>query len=199
MKSLRLWLLLAVLPVVAGCLGIYSEQPLGEEVAVLKPEEWNGTWVGETGQLSQVIVIDSENGMLGGGNVVFETQGERAGQFLCDPPGTPDKPLQLRRWGDWYFFTESDSFPYWYLLVSRRRKDAWMLYSFDEKHVADLVTEGALPGRVENGEVTLGAMTSEHYKILLDEKRPSVYWQQETILLRLPATLDPCKKAGQAE
>jgi hypothetical protein len=89
MKWLGRGLALALLPLITGCLpGIYSEQPLGERVAVLDPQEWNGVWLGNQGQLSGVLVTEPDKGMLVGDTA-----------DPCDPASGGGLPVQLRQSG----------------------------------------------------------------------------------------------------
>ena len=63
MRSLRPWLLIAILPWLAGCPTIYSDQPLGDEVAVLDPAAIDGFWLAGD-YLFGVRVVDAQKGRL---------------------------------------------------------------------------------------------------------------------------------------
>jgi len=58
-----LWPLLALIPSLAGCPpAILSEQPLGDEIAVLNPEKVDGIWLAPDDDLIGIHVVDGKNG-----------------------------------------------------------------------------------------------------------------------------------------
>jgi hypothetical protein len=171
---------------------ILSKQPLGE-VAVLKPEEWNGVWIYEGAELYRLAVIDADKGVLGG-------------RDACDP-SSPYKQLNLRQSGSWY--TEStpglrggpESIVGLYEITHLSFRDGHALFSYevDAKRIRALVEQGALPGRIENNNVILGTLTPQHYRVLLPENKdskeaPPVLWRSVRFSMKLPEELDPCKK-----
>ena len=194
MGRIRARLAVALLPWLMGCAVIYSEQPLGEQVAVFKPEEWDGIWVASNGSFDRIRVTDAENGML--------AWGFRDG--LCDTvPGT--KPDQFRQSGPWYFLAPAAAehgsrYPTGGAFF--RHGNALALYNVDEARVRELVEKGALPGRVEESkgrlhdkDVVLAPLTHEQYGVLLPDKQPLFDFQPVFVLVKLPPELDPCKPA----
>lgn len=171
---------------------ILSEQLLGE-VAVLKPEEWNGVWIYDGAELYRLAVIDADKGVLGG-------------RDACDR-SSPYVPLKLRRFGSWY--TESkpklQGGPegivglYEITHLSFRNGRALFRFEVDAKRIRALVEQGAIPGRIENENVILGTLMPEHYRVLLPENPgakevPPVHWRSARFSMKLPDELDPCKK-----
>jgi len=171
---------------------ILSKQPFGE-VAVLKPEEWNGVWIYEGAELYRLAVIDADKGVLGG-------------RDACDP-SSPHKQLNLRQSGPWY--TEStpglqgvpESMVGLYAITHLSFRDGNVLFSYevDAKRIRALVEQGALPGRIENNDVILGTLTAQHYRVLFPDNRdsrggPPVLWRSVRFSMKLPDDLDPCKK-----
>lgn len=197
---MRARLAVALLPWLVGCAAIYSEQPLGEHVAVFKPEEWDGIWVASNGSFDRIRVTDGANGML--------AWGFRHG--LCDTvPGT--RPDQFRQSGSWYFLAPgpaSTEGAARHLTGAAffRHGNALALYNVDRARVRELVEKGALPGRITNGsgrfsdqEVVLAPLTHEQYRVLLPERHPPFNFQPVFVLVKLPPELDPCKQAGQVK
>lgn len=191
-RNLR-WLSLALLPFIAGCIPwVYSEQPLGEAVAALKPEEWNGVWLDEQGNLVRFLVTDFE-----GGELLMTEQGICEGQRR---EGTDDTAVRMRQTDGWYFphFAVRDRGHYDVVGVFRRDNEALVFCPVRISRVKELVTEGALPGHLEKEDVVLGLLTNQHYKILLATERPVFACDpgESHVSVRLPAALDPCGKVA---
>ena len=90
-----------------------------------------------------------------------------------------------------------------------------MYWSFiNEQRVKALVEQGELPGRIEDDRVMLGALTQEHYKLLLRNRRTEVEYPMPAkddypdfpgtkhalaMLIKLPDELDPCKKGDRGK
>jgi hypothetical protein len=186
MKWLRRGLALAGLPLITGCVPlIYSEQPLGERVAVLNPQEWNGVWLGSDGKLTGLLVTDSDKGMMVGGSP-------------CDPTsGGP--PAQMRQSESWFFLVEKGGELYSTTAAFFRIGKTLLVYLVDQERVKELLEQGALPGRVDNNRVILGALGSEHYQILLASKHPAFARQPLDVMMKLPDDLDPCRKGEPAK
>jgi hypothetical protein len=187
-------LALATPLLIAGCAfeGIYSEHPLGEELAVFKPAEWDGVWVPSSGGFRRWFVTDAEKGIMIASN---------RGILRCDIP--TEKPVRLRQFGSWYFTREKEGPDASGLYETEsawfRLGDALVTYRVDVPRVRDLVEKGVLPGRLEKNRVILGALTPVHYKILLLPDRPAFLWQPSYVEVKLPAELDPCKAPAQAK
>lgn len=191
-----LLLALAVPLLVAGCVPVvYSDEPLGERVAVLKPEEWNGVWLNQSGGLSTIVVSDP-----GKGTMKFGKASNNDWATLCDPSPSGDE-FAFRQSGSWYFpYEQTEKSPFETVFALLRKNDALISYGVDESNVRDLIEKGVLPGRVENRKVILGALTPDHYKILLSKERPALFrFDPWGAYVKLPAALDPCKKPAETK
>lgn len=175
---------------------ILSEQPLGE-IAVLKPEEWNGVWIRDGGEAYRLFVLDAEKGVL-------------AGSDACDS-SVPATLLQLRQFGHWYTVatpqrgntTVGKAALYEINRLTFRTGGTLFKYDLDGERIRTLVKQGALPGRIVNGDVILGTLTTEHHRVLLPttgnaQESPPVLWKPVGISLRFSEGLNPCK-AGEPE
>ena len=190
MKPLHLWPLLGALTLVGGC--IVSEEPLGEQVAVLKPEAWNGLWLvsgdrPEHDELVRVSVVDADKGMLA----------VQKNAVSCSDASAP-LSLQLRQSGAWYFFHGPEKQTYYNAGdATLRAGNKLIFYALSASRVEELVELGLLPGRVEKHRVVLGSLAPEHYGVLLGGERPAWSGEPALVAVKLPAELDPCRKLDQ--
>jgi len=212
MKSLRLLLLLAVLPVLAGCPGIYSEQPLGSEVAVLDPAKVDGYWLGRGG-LGGARVLDGEKGLLAWWDAADFANSASDAAVQCDPPEKVGAAVFRRHpagsWCDGCFFyfastgdaSDKPHFTDWALLSDA--ESIAVYFEFEEgvqERLKGLIDSGSLPGRIgDGGGVVLGPLSPEHHDILVSRETGVFKPRFWGIFLRLPPALDPCKKAGPAK
>lgn len=176
----------ALLVLLGGC--IVSEQPLGEDVAVLKPEEWNGVWLvsgnnAEQDELIRVSVIDAAMGLLS----------VHKDAASCDS-STETFPLRVRQSGAWLFFHSADVRNFYNAgSATLRAGNKLLAYAFSQSRVEELVEQGSLPGRMERERVILGPMTREHYDALLRGGRPAWGGEPALVAVKLPDKLDPCR------
>jgi len=200
MKCARIWFLLALLPLLAGCFPkIFSEQPLGEP-AVLDPRNWNGYWLGDDGKWTRLLVVDADTLLIGPSNT-------------CDPSSSEaTERVHVRQSEGWYFaergLDKSGSGTVnLYETHELLRVENRTLYVFlpNDKRAMALVEQGELPGRIENGQVVLGALTPEQHEVLFQVKEFGVYPRTAkddipylpfpmATMIKLPDDLDPCKK-----
>lgn len=208
MQSARVWFLLALLPLLAGCFSlpvIYSEQPLGEP-AVLDPKEWNGRWLDSNGGWRTFSVLGTDT--LG-----FGPDG------VCNPRLEDFEIARFRKSGRWYLYykerdktARTDSLCE-LTLLGRREGSMLQLFLINEERVKVLIEQGDLPGRIEGGRVLVGALTPAGHALLfstpynsLEERKRKYPITAENDLpydsdeplsfVKLPDELDPCKKAG---
>ncbi len=211
MPRARVWSLLALCLLLAGCLpAIYSQEPLGERRA-LDPVMWEGTWLGPSGlepRILMIRVVDAERGIIGLRHGCRE-EGRRLPDLQVRvSPGA----LPLGNSGaTWLFmiegaldakgeFVPKDGLPFQYTaLAARPGRDLWTWYFVADDRFESLVRQGALPGRIEDGRLILGHLDPEHYQALASVERPVVHWEDPTVFLRLPPELDPCKKEDRAQ
>jgi len=186
MKPFHFFPVFAVLVLLGGC--IVSEEPLGEEVAVLKPEEWKGVWLvsgnnAQNDELIRVSVVDAGKGLL----AVYKDAAS------CDPSTEPF-PLHVRQSGAWLFFHSADVQNFYNAgSAALRAGNKLLAYAISKSRVEELVGQGSLPGRLERDRVILGPMTHEHYDVLLRGERPAWGGEPALVAVKLPDKLDPCR------
>jgi hypothetical protein len=175
----------------AGCVTTFSAEPLGEAIAILQPDEWNGVWMDKRGKLARALVVDSAVGSL----LLVENWKD------CSPKTTAtdtDGVLQLRQSGSWYFrnpVKKEVLYEIWFAL--RRDREALYVCVVDEGRVRELVVEGVLPGFNYEGDVVVWPLSPDQYRALLSDSRPAFRCDLPAVdvYMRLPAELDPCRKA----
>ena len=186
MLHLIRWLAFALAGLVSGC--VVLQQPLGTAPADLVAAEWDGPWVYTDGGVARFTVS---------GNDVLRIS-VYAGQDVS--PGA-DK-FALRRWQKWYIPQLSETAPYSAFMIMLREENTVSLCRFDSIRIAELVTEGWLPGQAEIAPpasvffpptVALGALTDEHYKILFSREAGSVVCHG--LFVRLPIEFEACLRA----
>lgn len=186
-----------------------SEQPLGE-IAVLKPEKWNGLWVTSEGKYVQLRVLDAQKGLLEG---LRAAPSDPCNALPRDKPEAPE-PHALRQIGSWYFPNERSAGGQLIenVVAFFRNQDALVFFLIDTGRAQALIEQGQLPGRIERrGEyeqVILGSLSAEHHRVLFPEKltedelnakerlRPPVLWRPPVVIIKLPPGVDPCKKSN---
>jgi len=202
MRRRYIWLLGALGIWLGGCEGIYSEQPLGEEIAVLNPEKVDGLWLVPGGGLAGARVLDAQKGLL----QIWAANDSRAGQkpaIQCEPPPSSEVwVLRRQRDGESSLYFKEKKYGGLYLTVFTLLSDGeWWAIAYEVSSTADetlrkLIKQRLVPGRIEpSGKVILGALTSEHYRLILSEKSGLFRWKALAPYLKLPPELDPCKKA----
>lgn len=215
MRRCYILLLVAVGTWLGGCGGILSEQPLGDEIAVFNPADLDGMWLGRDWQregtlIMGVRVLDAEKGLLviwGAASYPDDAVGSSSVQ--CSPPpeaehscshGVPFGTCVWRHYGRFYFPVSRSQDRYVTIFtILRDGKSTAVVYEVPERAIHDqrwLVEQGLLPGRIEpSGDVVLGELSYEHYRLILSEKSGIFSWQDPMPYLKLPPELDPCKKA----
>jgi hypothetical protein len=169
-----------------GCVTTFSAEPLGEAIAVLKPDEWNGVWMDMEGNLGRVLVVDSADGKL----LLIEDWKDCSAKSTANDT---DRIVQLRQSGSWYFGSpEKKEVLYDVSLAFRRDGEALFICLADDERVRDLVVSGALPGFLYEGEVVIWPLSPDQYSVLLSFARPA--FREVGVFMRLPAELDPCRK-----
>jgi len=176
---------------VGGCVTTFSAEPLGEAIAILKPEEWNGVWMDKDGSLARVLVVNPADGKL---VLVQDWKDCSAGTTA----GDTDKVVQLRRSGSWYFESpEKKEVLYEIWWAFRRDSEALFMCMVDDARVRELVASGALPGFIYEGDAVIWPLSSDQYSVLLSDERPAFRCDLPflDVFMRLPAELDPCRKS----
>ena len=188
-------LFLCCVCLLAGCVTTFSSEPLGEAIAVLRPEEWNGVWMGRDGQLFRVVVIDAADGKL----LMVEDGKDCSARTTAS--GT-DVMRQLRQSGSWYFENPTEKevlYDIW--LAFHRDREALFVCVADEERVRELVVKGALPGFTYEGDVVVWPLSHDLYRVLLSDDRPAFRCGPPLgdVFMRLPAELDPCRRPAQGK
>jgi hypothetical protein len=176
---------------VVGCVTTFSAEPLGETIATLKPDEWNGVWMDAHGHLARVLVVDSADGKL----LLVEDWKDCSARTTAS---NAHELLQFRQSGSWYFGSPREKqvlYDVW--LAFRRDREALYVCTVDEGRVRELVVSGVLPGFVCEGDVVIWPLSSDHYRVLLSDARPAFRCDppKGEVFVRLPSELDPCRKA----
>ena len=174
---------------VVGCVTTFSAEPLGEAIAILKPEEWNGVWMDQAGSLARVLVVDPADGKL----VLVQDWKDCSAKTTASDT---EKVIQLRQSGSWYFESpDKKEVLYEIWLALRRDREALFMCLADEERVRELVVSGALPGFVYEGDVVIWPLSPDQYSVLLAVERPVFRCDVPGIVfMRLPDELDPCRK-----
>lgn len=183
MLRLARWFALALTGLASAC--VFVQQPLGTEPANLEPAEWDGPWVAAAGGVARFTVVDSD--VLR----ISPIQGREELAAIGD--------LRLRRWKDWYIPQFGEAPRHTVLMAILRDGNSAFLCDFSSDRIADLVTDGWLPGKAEidpHGKfpatVTLDALNEEHYRILFSLDAGSVVCSRDGLFVRLPSELDAC-------
>ena len=187
-------LFLCCVCLLAGCVTTFSSEPLGEAIAVLRPEEWNGVWMGRDGQLFRVVVSDAADGKL----LMVENWKDCSTRTTAS--GT-DVMRQLRQSGSWYFENPTEKevlYDIW--LAFHRDREALFVCVADEERVRELVVSGALPGFTHEGDVVVWPLSHDQYRVLLSDHRPAFRCGPPgDVFMRLPAELDPCRRPAEGK
>lgn len=186
----------------AACETVTSPVPLGQKPAVLDAGEWEGRWENADGYLD-LAVIDSANGLVSiafdedegeckqmelqlrtSGDWTFfnvtESDFERSEGLASSPcsPVTGDKPAELS--------PDEAAGPSNYLWGRVRLSgDAIYAWGPDPEVFVRLVSEGHLPGMVDEGSVVLGALNPAHYELIVSGSKGVVLdWDDPLVLYR---------------
>lgn len=166
---------------VAACDMVSSPTPLGEKSHAIKAQEWDGRWFDSNGYVD-LSVVDGANGLM---KMTVVDQGE-----------SDTLDLQLREGFGWVFANarEAEYFDSQGLeiegagyLWARIVKDENVIRAWrpDPEVFARLVTEGLIPGHVEDGDVVLGALTNQHYNAIVSGSHGIVLeWEDPIVLYR---------------
>ena len=190
MRQVCKTLFLCCLCLLAGCVTTFSAEPLGEAIAILKPDEWNGVWMDKDGKLARALVVDPADGKL----LLVENWKDCSRKTTATDT---DRVLQLRQSGSWYFQNPTEKevlYDVW--LAFRRDREALYVCVIDEERVRELVVNGVLPGFTYEGDVVIWPLSKDQYRALLSDARPAFRCDLPAVdvFMRLPAELDPCRK-----
>lgn len=187
-----------------ACDTVTSPVPLGEKPAVLEAEEWEGRWTNADGYLD-LVVTDAANGLV---RIAYEdvpedecremelqlrTSGEwtffsvteadfERSEGLASSPCAPTRSATTTDVGP---AGESGSASY---LWGRVRLSDNAIYAWgpDPGVFVRLVNQGHLPGTVDEGNVVLGPLSTEHYEVIISGSQGVVLdWENPLVLYRV--------------
>ena len=185
-------ILVVVAMVLTACETVTSPAPLGDKPLAIEAEDWEGQWSNAEGHLD-LSVVDAAKGLV---TIEFEEDGTAH---------TLD--LQLREAAGWIFVnvTERDfnqsqglgemaiegnpdtpvSNAYlWARIVNNG--DSIIAWSPAPEQFVMLVEKGLLPGHVDEGNMVLGALGHEHYRVMTSgEHGVLLDWENPIVLYRL--------------
>lgn len=160
----------------AGCSTVSLPKPMGETVASVEPEQWEGTWLTSTMDTSiSIKVTDAKKGILKAA--------------WLDDMKMETLEFYLLESGEWMFGNVKDEENSSRFLWGRLKKeDSQIIVWFpDVEKIKDLVKAGSLPGTVgEDGDVALGDLKAEHVKLITSDDQGILFeWEEPLVLIRL--------------
>jgi len=166
----------AVLLTVSGCNQVICKRPVGEKPAKIVAAEWEGNWIGPDGAIA-IKVVDADSAAL---QVAWLE--DEAGQLAMKTAA-----VELRESGDWLFAnTRADGETRGYLWARIKKENRQiLLWEPDEKLFAKLVRDGIFSGRVDQNNVILEELKSEHLNLIRSGERGVPFtWDQPLIFVR---------------
>jgi hypothetical protein len=189
--------------VLAGCEAVYTSQPLGDEVVVLDPAEWQGTWLAPD-MVITTTVLDGAAGRLQAAWIERGT----AGATLEIAEGS------IRASGDWTFANILDeteeppgeaqggeggqgeseagaaadvvpAAPRYVWLRVEKGESHLTLWSPNVEQFKILVGDGRLPGRVTDDGVELGELSPEQLRMINDPASNLLNWADPAVFVRI--------------
>lgn len=147
----------ALLLAVTGCNQVICKRPVGEKPARIVAAEWEGNWIGPDGALA-IKVADVDQAIL---KVVWLE--DEAGQ-----PTMKTALVELRESGDWLFAsTREEGEDRGYLWARIKKENCQiLLWEPDNQLFAKLVRAGVVPGRMDQNNVILEPLNSEHLNMI---------------------------------
>ncbi len=179
MKTLRIAAAAALLPLLAACDLVLSTHPVGLEPLAIEAEEWEGTWTSDDGAFTVTVPEGTP------GRVELAWIEEENGK-----PVLKTSPVHLRAADEWTFGSlpndEPENVRYlWGRLAKDGDKVLFWLPRAEK--FQQLVEEGVLPGKIEEGgDVVLDKLEATHLALIASEERGVLFeWEAPMILRRL--------------
>jgi len=159
-----------------GCNSVYCTKPVGEKAVSIEPGEWEGTWINSSmDNPVSIKVIDAKKGILKAMWI------ENAELESCE--------AYLLESGEWMFGSTREDGKGNRFIWGRIKKDEGQILVWVPavSKISDLVKAGTLPGTIEDdGNVTLGALTAEHLRVIMSEDKGVLFeWTKPVVLIRL--------------
>ena len=175
MKYLKYMLFWIMAATITGCGYVYTTQPVGERPSLIETGDWEGTWINED-KFITITVLDETKGLLR-----LSWIEKDQGQLKLESSN-----LHLLESGDWIFASIPDKDNPKQYLWGRIKQDERQVVVWvpDLEKFKDLVEEGKLPGRIDNKNVMLGNLTSDHLKLITSETEDILFEWDEPIIFR---------------
>jgi len=175
MKYLRHMLFWIMAATITGCGVVYTTQPIGEKPSLIEAKNWEGTWTNGEDFLT-INVLDETNGLLQAAWIEHDQN-----QIKLE-----SCKVHLLESGDWVFVSIQDKDNPKRYGWGRIKKDGQQVVVWlpDSVKFKTLVKEGQLPGRIENDDVVLGDLTSEHLKLITSETEGVLFEWDKPIVFR---------------
>lgn len=163
-----------------GCSAVYSPVPVGDKPTNIDSvrEEWEGTWLHADGAMT-VKVVDGSNGVLQVGWIEDQQGGlkhETASVFLRSGAGWTFASIKPQG--------ETNDNRYVWARIEKQERQA-ILWGPDVKKFKALVQDGVIPGKVQDGDVVLGGLTSNHLHLITSETNGVVFdWDHPFALIK---------------
>ncbi len=175
MKYLKYMLFWIMAVTISGCGFVYTTQPIGERPILIETSDWEGTWINED-QFITINVQDETKGLL-----QISWIEKKLGQVKLE-----SCKVHLLESGDWIFASIPDKDNPEQYLWGRIKQDGRQVIFWvpDSEKFKTLVEEGKLPGKIEDNNVLLGNLTSEHLKLITSEATGILFEWDEPIVFR---------------
>ena len=184
--------------VLVGCEAVYTPKPLGDEVVMLDPAEWQGTWLAPD-MVITTTVLDGAAGRL------------QTAWIERGPSGVTLEVVEgsIRSTGDWTFANILDDVEaearadtpvaaqgetagaeqgteprYFWVRVEKSEKHL-TLWSPNVEQFKILIGDGRLPGRVTDDGVVLGELTPEQLRMINDPAANLLNWADPAVFVRI--------------
>ena len=175
MKYLKHMLFYIMAATISGCGMVYTTQPVGERPSLIETGDWEGTWINEEKFLT-INVLDETTGLL-----QISWIEKDMGQDKLE-----SCKVHLLESGDWIFASIPDKDNPKRYLWGRIKQDEQQVVVWvpDSEKFQALVEEGKLPGKIEDSDVILGNLTSDHLKLITSKTESVLFEWDEPIIFR---------------
>ncbi len=183
MKNFKYILAGFLLFVTFSCEAVFTSHPIGKKIVKLNGEDWEGTWLHKEGSLV-TKVFDSEKGIL---TISW-----------IEPKGQEFKhvteEVYIRESGELMFWSMKDKFQsIGGKSGSQKDRYIWgkiqkdgrqiIVWRPDIDYFKQLVNNGELPGKIDDGSVFLDDLKPEQLKIFKSETEGLLYNREEPVAL----------------
>jgi hypothetical protein len=142
-------------------------------------KEWEGNWITTDGAV-EVKVVDSEKGIL---KVFWLEDDNNQGN-----PGMKTAEVELRESGDWLFANTPEPDKNRGFIWARIKNEdrQIIIWSPDDKSLAQGVKDGLFPGKLDGDEVILDELKPQHLKLITSgEKGVFFSWDKPSVYVKV--------------